>query len=192
MNLLQTPKFPPTSLLPFQKIYAAKSSKSKSRSAPDYFTNEPHPQPHPERFQQTEAILNIKKNTSTFQTSRRDLHSPPSASLTTFAQEGPFREDVTALAIYLKRVVAEERDVEKAVSLVKWLVWLVEDDRANGGANDRASIGASSTVGTGKESQEGVPGTQCAISWDEALKCLKDGVLEGLEERGMPAVDFLD
>ncbi|KAL4765876.1 putative DNA damage repair protein Mus42 [Aspergillus foveolatus] len=121
-----------------------------------------------------------------------DLRDEATAWHAAFAQEGPFREDVTALAVYLKRVVAEERDVEKAVSLVKWLVWLVEDERGNGGANDSASIGASSTVGTGKESQDGVPGTQGAISWDEALKCLKDGVLEGLEERGMPAVDFLD
>ncbi|KAL4820455.1 hypothetical protein BDW67DRAFT_95390 [Aspergillus spinulosporus] len=121
-----------------------------------------------------------------------DLRDEATAWHAAFAQEGPFREDVTALAVYLKRVVSEERDVEKAVSLVKWLVWLVEDERGNGSANDGASISASSTVGTGKESLDGVPRTQGAISWDEALKCLKDGVLEGLEERGMPAVDFLD
>ncbi|KAL6230799.1 hypothetical protein BDW75DRAFT_58201 [Aspergillus navahoensis] len=121
-----------------------------------------------------------------------DLRDEATAWHAAFAQEGPFRDDVTALATYLKRVVADERDVEKAVSLVKWLVWLVEDGRGNGGAGDGTSLIAKSAVCINKESQDGVSGSQEAISWDEALKCLKDGVLEGLRERGMPAVDFLD
>ncbi|KAL5043307.1 hypothetical protein BDW71DRAFT_188364 [Aspergillus fruticulosus] len=118
-----------------------------------------------------------------------DLRDEATAWHAAFAQEGPFRDDVTALAAYLKRVVADERDVEKAVSLVKWLVWLVEDERGNRAAGDGASF-AKSAAGIGKESQDDVSGTQGAMSWDGALKCLKDGVLEGLQERGMPAVDF--
>ncbi|KAL4979786.1 hypothetical protein BDW66DRAFT_127255 [Aspergillus desertorum] len=121
-----------------------------------------------------------------------DLRDEATAWHAAFAEEGPFRDDVTALAAYLKRVVADERDVEKAVSLVKWLVWLVEDEMGNGRAVDGVPLIAKSAVGIGKKSQGGVPGYQGAISWDEALKCLKDGVLEGLQERGMPAVDFLD
>ncbi|KAL4997925.1 hypothetical protein BDV10DRAFT_168342 [Aspergillus recurvatus] len=121
-----------------------------------------------------------------------DLRDEATAWHAAFAQEGPFRDDVTAFASYLKRVVTDERDVEKAVSLVKWLVWLVEDERAKGVVGDSVSLISKSAVGTGKESQDGVPGSQGAISWDEALRCLKDGVLEGLQERGMSAVDFLD
>ncbi|KAL4911050.1 hypothetical protein BDW74DRAFT_5183 [Aspergillus multicolor] len=118
-----------------------------------------------------------------------DLRDEATAWHAAFAQEGPFRDDVTALAVYLKRVVVDERDVEKAVSLVKWLTWLVEDERGGDGGDERF-MSASPSRDMSKSSQASEPGSQGAISWDEALTCLRDGILEGLEERGMPAVDF--
>lgn len=106
-----------------------------------------------------------------------DLRDEATAWHSAFATDGPFQEDVTALAEYLKRVVVDERDVDKAVSLVKWLLWLVEDEKAC----DGASPGAGSSAGTQ---------TQGVVSWDEALLCLIEAIQEGLQEREMPAVDF--
>ncbi|RMZ83294.1 hypothetical protein DV738_g1346, partial [Chaetothyriales sp. CBS 135597] len=40
--------------------------------------------------------------------------------------EGPYEEDVAALATYLERVILEERNMDKAVSLVKWLQHVVD------------------------------------------------------------------
>lgn len=106
-----------------------------------------------------------------------DLRDEATAWHSTFAADGPFQEDVTALAEYLRRVIVDERDVDKAVSLVKWLIWLVEDEKGC----DSESPGAGSSTG---------PQSQGTVSWDEALLCLKEGIQEGLQERDMPAVDF--
>ncbi|KAJ0419447.1 hypothetical protein BJY00DRAFT_302186 [Aspergillus carlsbadensis] len=115
-----------------------------------------------------------------------DLRDEASAWHTAFAAEGPFAEDVTALAEYLKHVVADERDVAKAVSVVKWLAWLVEDEKSsNEGSGSGSSRSSPGDKGLSSGSQSG-------ISWDEALRVLKEGVLQGLEERGLPAVDFAE
>ncbi|KAL5334467.1 hypothetical protein BJX70DRAFT_16764 [Aspergillus crustosus] len=108
-----------------------------------------------------------------------DLREETSAWHAAFADEGPFREDVEAFAGYLRRVITEERDVDKAVSVVKWVRWLVEDSQGDAGREVKERV---------LESVEF--GSQSAISWDEALGFLMEGVEEGLEERGLPAVDF--
>ncbi|KAL4929846.1 putative DNA damage repair protein Mus42 [Aspergillus undulatus] len=118
-----------------------------------------------------------------------DLRDEATAWHTAFAEEGPFRDDVDALAGYLKRVVVDERDVDKAVSVVKWLVWLVEDERGDAPGNGRSN-GLSMSTSTPGLNRNLSEGSQGGISWDEALVCLKDGIQEGLEERGMPGVDF--
>ncbi|PLB39576.1 putative DNA damage repair protein Mus42 [Aspergillus candidus] len=87
-----------------------------------------------------------------------------------FAEEGPFEEDVEALAYYVKRVVVDERDLDKAVSVTKWLMWLVEDSRPTGAGGER--------------------GSPNGLSWDEAVRSLQRSVAEGVEERGLPPVDF--
>jgi DNA repair protein REV1 len=46
-----------------------------------------------------------------------------------FEKEGPYEEDVTALARYLEQVVETEGDMEKAVACVKWLIWVIEDSK---------------------------------------------------------------
>lgn len=80
-----------------------------------------------------------------------------------FAQEGPYREDVGALVKHLGKVVRDERDLSKAVGVVKWLVWVVDDLQ-----------------------DEGVK----AVKWEEALGRVKDGVIGAARERGMGAVSF--
>ncbi|KAL4937580.1 hypothetical protein BDV06DRAFT_232488 [Aspergillus oleicola] len=135
-----------------------------------------------------------------------DLRDEATAWHTAFADEGPFQEDVSALATYLRRVVIEEKDVDKAVTLVKWLGWLVEDGKeqekgveggsGSGSGSGRGPSSSPSFDSNGSEvskSSQGTSGSrasQGALSWVEALRCLRDGVQDGLRERGMPEVDF--
>ena len=42
-----------------------------------------------------------------------------------FEDEGPYEEDVEALGRYLRNVVLDEGDMNKAVDVVKWLDWIV-------------------------------------------------------------------
>jgi DNA repair protein REV1 len=105
-------------------------------------------------------------------TALSDLRDEVGAWHATFADEGPFNEDAEALARYLKSVVVDEKDIDKAVSVVTWLMWLVEDAKVS-----RAS-----------ECQTGT--SQGTITWDEAVRSLQKGVSEGVEERGLPPVEF--
>ncbi|KAF1820586.1 DNA repair protein [Dissoconium aciculare CBS 342.82] len=63
----------------------------------------------------------------------RKLSEPPelrnaiSAWVQEFSDEGPYDEDVAALSKYLQEVVCAEYDVAKAVALVKWLAWAIEE-----------------------------------------------------------------
>lgn len=82
-----------------------------------------------------------------------------------FADEGPYEEDTEALASYLRRVVGEERDVGKAVAVVKWLAWLHDEGQGDLESSVREQ-------------------------WDEALASLTRGVQEAIKERGMPEVNF--
>ena len=44
-----------------------------------------------------------------------------------FKTEGPYPEDVEALGKYLARIVGDEGDARKAVSVVKWLEYVVDE-----------------------------------------------------------------
>ncbi|EAW06689.1 putative DNA damage repair protein Mus42 [Aspergillus clavatus NRRL 1] len=101
-----------------------------------------------------------------------ELRDELSAWHKAFADEGPFGEDVAALAEYLKRVVVDEKDLDKAVSLVSWLAWLAEDSKDLPGARQRG--GAS----------------QGTMTWDETVSTLRESVSEGVDERGLPPVEF--
>jgi DNA repair protein REV1 len=97
-----------------------------------------------------------------------------------FVDDGPFDEDVESLARYVKRVVVDEKDVDKAVSVVRWLMWLIDD------AKDESSRPPNSQIPTvGLAS-----GSQSTVAWDDALKLLQENVIAGLEERGLPPVEF--
>ena len=85
-----------------------------------------------------------------------------------FEDEGPYEEDVEALVRYLRDVVVEERDLGKAVAVVKWVGWVVEEG----------------TLDWGQGSSEAVDG------WKRATKRVEEGVQEAAGERGLGNVDF--
>lgn len=75
---------------------------------------------------------------------------------------GPYDEDVEALATYLGKVVTVEGNMEKAVSVVKWIGWL---------------------VGELGEKRQRDP-------WERVLERLKARVQNAVRERGLGVVDF--
>jgi DNA repair protein REV1 len=78
--------------------------------------------------------------------------------------EGPYPEDAVALGKYLGKVVTEERDMAKAVSVVKYLVWVVRDRIA--------------------------PGGKLQDAWEEAVNVVMDGANAGAKERGLGRLNF--
>lgn len=86
-----------------------------------------------------------------------------------FREEGPYGEDVEALAKYLREVVVEERDLDKAVSVVKWMGWVVDND-------DDEEVADTDTGG-----RDG---------WIRALENLKGCVTDAVSERGLGWVDL--
>ncbi|KAK0515397.1 hypothetical protein JMJ35_002776 [Cladonia borealis] len=91
-----------------------------------------------------------------------ELREAVSAWVEEFREEGPYGEDVDALVKYLERVVREERDMAKAVALVRWLGWVV-DEVVEGG-------------------EGGV--------WGAAVERVKKGVQEAVRGRGLGEVVF--
>ena len=82
-----------------------------------------------------------------------------------FTDEGPYEEDVVALVKYLRKVVLEERNLSKAVGVVKWIDYLVSDE-----ADMDESFAQQ--------------------AWKEALTTIQDGVLKAGKERGLVNVSF--
>ena len=82
-----------------------------------------------------------------------------------FADEGPYAEDVAALVKYLKRVVCEERDLSKAVGVVKWVEWVV-GDQEDGGEKFASK------------------------EWGRAVERIRNGVGDAAGERGLRSVSF--
>lgn len=71
---------------------------------------------------------------------------------------GPHNDDVEMLEKYLCGVILEEKNVDKALSFVRWLEWLVTEDTDKG------------------------KGRQV---WDKALRRIKSTVQEAAQERGL-------
>lgn len=84
-----------------------------------------------------------------------------------FRDDGPYREDVGALGTYLKNVVLEERDMDKAAGLVKWFAWMVEDE-----------FHGTAKVPKGK------------AKWNDAVRKVEEVVQMAVEERGLGKVEF--
>ena len=78
-----------------------------------------------------------------------------------FKNDGPYAEDVVALAKYLRSVVLDEGDMNKAMSVAKWLRWLIDD----GGSGSH-------------------------IVWIEAMGKIRDEVQESVKARGLGKVTF--
>lgn len=92
-----------------------------------------------------------------------DLRDAVSAWFEEFQDEGPYGDDVNALVRYLQQVVGEEGDMGKAVSVVKWLGWVI--DEAKGVEKGRAE-------------------------WTVALRRVEEGVQEAVGKRGLGTVEF--
>lgn len=93
-----------------------------------------------------------------------ELREAMSAWHEEFLDDGPYKEDVDALVKYLKRVVAEERDLSKAVTLVKWLGWVIDQ-----------GVGSKDTGQT---------------AWRDALANVRDDVQKMVAQRGLGRVDL--
>lgn len=84
-----------------------------------------------------------------------------------FREDGPYGEDVDALGAYLRKVVLTERDLDKAVALVKWFSWLVEDEFEDVSEKVRGKGG-----------------------WEDAVGKVKGVVHEAVAKRGLGRVEF--
>ncbi|VDB90916.1 Bgt-4290 [Blumeria graminis f. sp. tritici] len=80
-----------------------------------------------------------------------------------FAIDGPHPDDAAAMVRYLRRVVLEERDLAKVVSLLRWLEWL---------------------IGENTESARGIE------AWLVALKGIKENVQMAVRDRGLGHLDI--
>ena len=118
-----------------------------------------------------EAILQLPPRPSkpTF-TSRKlsglpDLRDAVKAWYYEFSDEGPYDEDIAALVKYLTDVISEERDMSKAVTLVKWMAWVVEQG-------------------------QDVTSKQVHSAWERALDRVEEAVQSAIGDRGLGRVDF--
>jgi DNA repair protein REV1 len=80
-----------------------------------------------------------------------------------FAEDGPHPDDIAAMERYLRRVVLDERDMGKVVSLVRWLSWLID------------------------ESDNDNEGTR---AWTTALDSMKEKVQAAVKERGLGVLEL--
>lgn len=136
------------------------------------------PQPPAEKILHLQPIPERPTFTSKKLSNLSDLRDAMSAWHSAFANEGPFGEDVESLSRYLRRVILEEKDVDKAVSVVNWLAWLVDDQEK-------------SSTAPGLHAMESLRGSsQNAVPWTEALRILQEDVRQAVQERGLPAVQF--
>ncbi|EDU39786.1 conserved hypothetical protein [Pyrenophora tritici-repentis Pt-1C-BFP] len=94
-----------------------------------------------------------------------DLRGAMKQWVGSFTDEAPYGEDVTALVKYLHNVVLEERNLSKAVNVVKWIDYLIGDEADN------------------KESF-------AQREWENALVLIKNGVLKAARARGLGRVSF--
>jgi len=90
-----------------------------------------------------------------------EVRDAVSAWFEEFKEDGPFVEDVGAFITYLRRVVLDERDLEKAVTLTNWLSWL---------------------VGQASEAVRGI--------WTAHFIKVQDEVQDAVRERGLGPVEF--
>ncbi|KAJ5220937.1 uncharacterized protein N7469_009824 [Penicillium citrinum] len=105
-----------------------------------------------------------------------DLRDAVRAWHDVFATDGPYGEDVQVLCTYLRCVITEEKDIDKAVSIVRWLMWLVGECASPDGLADAQQ--------PPKSAQSDV------VSWSEAVYLMQGSVQRALVERDLPPVEF--
>ena len=79
-------------------------------------------------------------------------------------EDGPYHEDVAALGGYLKDVILQEKDMEKAVAVLRWLSQVIEMQDFDNGVLLR--------------------------SWEQCLDELKGNIQDAVRHRGLPPLDF--
>ena len=89
------------------------------------------------------------------------LRETLSAWFAEFADDGPHPDDVAAMERYLRRVVLEERDLGKVVSVVRWIGWLVDEGEGEG-----------------------------TEVWRRALEGIKEKVQDAVQERGLGRLEL--
>ena len=114
---------------------AARKKAQRSTTAAPYRPRRVHLEPRAPRPSFTGKKLS----------SLEDLRDAVGSWFEEFKEEEPYSEDVDALVVYLRRVIVEEKDLFKAVSVVRWLDWVIDQ----GG-------GAQYWAGALKHVQEGV------------------------------------
>ena len=97
-----------------------------------------------------------------------DLRDAVASWYEAFSSSGPFEEDAMTLGDYLRRVVIEEKDMDKASSVVRWLGWLIDDGRGH-------------VKDGGEESS-----SQSIITWEEAFRLQQQSVEDAVRQRGLP------
>ena len=106
---------------------------------------------------------------ATFSTQRLstlpELRGAISRWVVEFADDGPYDEDVDALARYVGKIIRDGRDLDKAVAVVRWLDWIRSDD-------DHGVRG------------KGVPG------WTKAVDKVCGAVQNAVRARGLGPVDL--
>ncbi|KAL1877208.1 deoxycytidyl transferase [Paecilomyces lecythidis] len=108
-----------------------------------------------------------------------ELREALSSWYSSFGTDGPFAEDVEALSKYLRRVVLEEKDIDKAVSVTDWLGWLISDAREN--TKESTASSTSETKDAHAQSYQ---------AWTTALDMVQESVQAAVQERGLPPVEF--
>lgn len=97
-------------------------------------------------------------------------------------EESPFEEDVEALGTYLKAVVLDEGDLDKAVRLVRWVGWVVERE------GEEHEEGDGEEERGGEKEKGGVE--EIKKRWEGVLGKIKQSVQDAVSERGLGQVDF--
>ncbi|KAL4895445.1 hypothetical protein BDV59DRAFT_155330 [Aspergillus ambiguus] len=160
---------------------ARMSQRPANASAPakSQASGPPPPPQQPQKRLQLPPLPEKPTFTSRKLSNLPDLRDAVGSWHATFADEGPFKDDVESLSHYLNRVVVEEKDIDKAVSIVSWLTWLVDDGKA--AEEPYEQVKAEGTA---------IKPSEDAVTWDEALEVIRASVNEGLNRRGLPPVDF--
>ncbi|KAL8925255.1 MAG: hypothetical protein Q9172_002305 [Xanthocarpia lactea] len=142
----------------------------KKRGGIDFATNRPKKRTarteHQPSVGQRRLQLLARPTRPTF-TARKlsalpDLREAMNSWVEEFRNEAPFTEDVDTLRSYLMKVIQEEQDMNKAIAVVRWLKWLVEE------------IGESNDM----------------TGWRGAIARIEDGIQEAVKERGLGRVDI--
>ncbi len=134
-------------------------------------TNDPHVEAPPPGQQFLHLPPRPPKPTFTAQkvSALPALRQTVSAWFEEFRIEGPYADDVDSLVGYLMKVVDDEGDMNKAVSVVKWMEWLIGE----------------------AEREAGVAGKCPAVNqWGEALSKLQRGIQEAVKGRGLGRILF--